>query len=271
MVSKQSQFNQISKNIKSIKIQGARNIAIAGFQAYKLSPTNSSKQKLLKLRATEPMLENILKIADELTEKQLINKLKQNQEIINKQTIKLIKQNSVVFTHCHSSTVIEILKLAKKKKKQFVVYTTEVEPLLQGRMTANDLAKAKIKVIVAPDLAAEQTMKKCDILLFGVDAFRKKGLANKIGTSTLCKLAKEFNIPRYACGISLKLSKKKIKLESRPSKEVWDTKNKQIQIINPAFDFVNKKLLSGVVSELGILSYTNFIKKAKLNLRRLLK
>jgi translation initiation factor 2B subunit (eIF-2B alpha/beta/delta family) len=118
MVSKQSQFNQISKNIKSIKIQGARNIAIAGFQAYKLSPTNSSKQKLLKLRATEPMLENILKIADELTEKQLINKLKQNQEIINKQTIKLIKQNSVVFTHCHSSTVIQALINAKKKKKE---------------------------------------------------------------------------------------------------------------------------------------------------------
>ena len=267
---------KILQDIRDVEIQGATNIAKAGIKAYLLEPNKKIANSILKTRPTEPLLQNSIKYLQKsknpkTASLKILNYIKKSKQTIAKAGTRLIKNNMNIFTHCHSSTVIEILKLAKKKKKQFVVYTTEVEPLLQGRMTANDLAKAKIKVIVAPDLAAEQTMKKCDILLFGVDAFRKKGLANKIGTSTLCKLAKEFNIPRYACGISLKLSKKKIKLESRPSKEVWDTKNKQIQIINPAFDFVNKKLLSGVVSELGILSYTNFIKKAKLNLRRLLK
>ena len=70
-MSKQSQFNQISKDIKSIKIQGARNVAKAGFRAYKLIPTQVSKNKLLKLRLTEPLLANILKNADKLTIKTL--------------------------------------------------------------------------------------------------------------------------------------------------------------------------------------------------------
>ena len=38
--------------------------------------------------------------------------------------------------------------------------------------------------------------------------------------------------------------------------------------MNPSFDFVPKKLLTGIVSEFGILPYGKFIKKAKLNLKK---
>ena len=70
-------FNQLCKDIKSIKIQGARNVALAGLQAYKLSPTPATKSKILKLRSTEPFLLNILKQADTLTINQLKKQLKQ--------------------------------------------------------------------------------------------------------------------------------------------------------------------------------------------------
>tara|TARA_Y100000310_G_scaffold104733_1_gene103084 strand:+ start:9142 stop:9957 length:816 start_codon:yes stop_codon:yes gene_type:complete len=264
---------KILQDIIDVKIQGATNIAKAGIRAYNLAPDKSIAKAILATRPTEPLMQNSINYLQKSKDPKaasvkLLNYLKESQQKIASIGAKLIKNNRSIFTHCHSSTVIEILKLAKKKKKQFVVYTTEVEPLLQGRQTAEDLAKAKIKVIVSPDLAAEQTLKKCDLLLFGADAFTKKGLANKIGTSTLCKFAKDYNIPRYTCAVSLKLTNKKIKLESRPSHEVWETKNKQIQIINPAFDFVSKKLLSGVVSEFGILPYNQFIKKAKKNLKK---
>ena len=62
--------------------------------------------------------------------------------------------------------------------------------------------------------------------------------------------------------LSLKYTKK-LKIEQRAGREVWDERNKNIHVINPAFDFTNKKYLSGVISELGILSYKEFIKKAK--------
>jgi len=265
-------FVKILNDIKKVKIQGATDTAKAGIEAYLIKDDKKSINKILSARPTEPLLQNsIKKLKESENPKQEARKIlayiKQSKQEIAKIGSKLIKNNMKVFSHCHSTTVINILKYAKKnRKKKFIVYTTEVEPLLQGRKTAKDLAKVKIKTIVVPDLAAEQYLKECDILLFGVDAFTQKGIANKIGTSSLCKLAKEFKIPRYSCGASLKFAKK-IKLEKRDPKEVWNENNKYISVENPAFDFIKKKLLTGVISEFGILSYNKFIKLAKKSLK----
>jgi len=114
-MNKKKRFNEIAKAIKEVKIQGARNVAEAGFRAYEISPTSSAKKKILATRPTEPMLANVLKLADNFSYSKLKEKLDNNQEIINKQTFKLIKNNSVIFTHCHSSAVIKALIYCKKK------------------------------------------------------------------------------------------------------------------------------------------------------------
>ncbi|MEA3248488.1 MAG: hypothetical protein U9Q73_02160 [Nanoarchaeota archaeon] len=263
-----NKLNNLIADIKSMKIQGAENVAKTGINAFLLEPSKKSAKKILKTRPTEPLMQNAIKILlrskhPKLIARKFLKNLKKSHEKISKHGAKLIKNDMNVYTHCHSSTVIDILKYAKKKqKKKFVVYTTEVEPLLQGRMTAKDLAKANIKVIIAPDLAAEQSIKKCDIFLFGADAFTKTEVANKVGTNTLVKLAKLYRIPRYTCGVSLKFTKK-IKIEKRPSREVWNLSEKNIKIINPAFDKTKLKMLSGIVSEFGILNSKEFVRKTK--------
>lgn len=263
-----SHFNKILGDIKSIKIQGAENVAKAGIKAFLLESNKKSAKKILKVRPTEPLLQNAIKILlkskhSTTTAKRFLSNLKKSHETIAKKGARLIKNNMNVYTHCHSSTVIDILKYAKKKqKKNFIVYTTEVEPLLQGRQTAKDLAKLKIKVIVAPDLAAEHSLKQCDLFLFGADAFTKSVVVNKIGTNTLVKLAKLYNIPRYSCGVSLKFTRK-AKIEKRSPREVWDERNKKIEVLNPAFDRTKLKQLSGVISEFGIMTTKEFIKRAK--------
>ena len=268
MVNKQSKFNQISKDIKSIKIQGARNIAIAGFQAYKLFPTEKAKQKLLSLRPTEPMLANILKQADTITEKQLLTNLKQNQDIINKQVYKLIKNNSVVFTHCHSSTVINALIYAKRKHKKFEVYNTETRPLYQGRKTSNDLKKAKIKNTMFTDSAASialtksQDTRKADLVLIGADAITKKGVINKVGSGMFAQIARANKIPFFIVADSLKYSTKSLKIEQREFEEVWNTA-RNIKIKNLSFELVKRKHISGIISEFGNLSYKEFLKRIK--------
>jgi len=266
-------FNKILDDIESVKTQGAENVAKAGIKAYLLTPTKKSRNKILKTRPTEPLMQNALnhlsKNQDNLktASEEFLSDLKKSHDTISKRGATLIKNNMNIYTHCHSSTVIDILKYAKKnQKKKFVVYTTEVEPLLQGRTTAKDLASSGIKVIIAPDLAAEQSLKKCDLFLFGADAFTKRIVGNKIGTSTLCKLAKSYNIPRYSCGVSLKFTKK-IKIEKRSSKEVWDERIKKIEVFNPAFDKTKLKNLSGVISEFGVLPPKQFVKKAKQKLK----
>ncbi len=62
-MNKRKVFNKISKDIKEIKIQGARNIARKALYAYSLIPTESSIKKLMSLRSTEPMLVNVLRKA----------------------------------------------------------------------------------------------------------------------------------------------------------------------------------------------------------------
>ncbi|MDO8517218.1 MAG: hypothetical protein Q7S33_03775 [Nanoarchaeota archaeon] len=264
-------FDRIIQDIKDIKIQGANNIAREGINAYLLQPDRNSAEKILKARPTEPMLQNsikfLLKFKDKKkSAKKLFSYLKNSDEKISKYGSNLIKNDMNVFTHCHSTSVINILKQAKKQKKNFVVYNTETEPLLQGRQTANDLAKAGIKVIHVPDSAVDYSLKKCDLFLFGADAFLKKGVVNKVGTNMYAEISHLHKIPAYSCGMSLKYAKK-VKIEFRSAKEIWNKHNKNIEVLNPAFDLVEKKFISGVVSEFGILNYNDFIKKAKQNLK----
>ncbi len=269
-------FDKILKDIKDVKIQGAEAIAKAGLEAYLLEPNRNSIKKIIATRPTEPMMQNFLKIASssknpKASAKKILDYQKKSKDKIAELGSKLIKDDMNVFSHCHSSTVIEILKYAKqKRKKNFVVYTVEVEPLLQGRKTAEDLAKVGIKVVVFPDLAAEAALRRCNIFFFGADAFTKKKLANKIGTSMLCELARAHQIPRYSCGNSLKYTNK-VKLEKRKSKEVWDERNKNITVVNPAFDSTSYRDVTGIISELGILHPKNFVKKAKANLKTWMK
>ncbi|MFA4960524.1 MAG: hypothetical protein WC548_02565 [Candidatus Pacearchaeota archaeon] len=268
MGKEENKFDKILKDIKSVKIQGAENIAKAGIFAFLMNPTAQSAKKIISIRPTEPLLQNTIKILlkskdKKLTAKKILNDLKKDHDTISSKGAKLIKNGFNIYSHCHSSTVIDILKYAKQiQKKDFVVYTTEVEPLLQGRITAIELAKLKIKVIVFPDFAAEQAIRKCDIFLFGADAFTKKYVINKIGTSTLVKLAKLYHIPRFSCGSSLKFTKK-VKIEKRSGKELWDERERGIITENPAFDKTKLKDLTGVVSEIGILSPGTFSREAR--------
>jgi len=262
-----SRIKKTIKDIKDVKMQGANNIAITGINIAKETQDKKIISELRLARPTEPLLQNSLDIIEgsenpKLKSEKLIKYIEYSKKKIACVGSNLIKNDMNIFSHCHSSTVIDILKYAKKLKKNFTVYTLEVEPLLQGRMTAKDLASEGINVIVFPDLAAEYALKKCDLFLFGSDAFLKKGIVNKTGTNFLSKIAKEYNIQTYSCGVSLKYTKK-IKIESRSGREVWDERNKKITVVNPAFDFTKRKYLTGVISELGILEYKKFIKLAK--------
>jgi ribose 1,5-bisphosphate isomerase len=273
IVPKQPRFDTILDDIKSVKIQGAENVARAGIKAYLLKPTKKSYKRILATRPTEPLMQNALKIISvsknpKIRAEKFVHDLQKSHNIVAKKGASLIRNDMNIYTHCHSSTVMDILKYAKKnKKKNFVVYTSEVEPLLQGRKTAMELAKAGIKVIISPDLAISHSMKKCDLFLFGSDAYTNSFVVNKIGTDFLCRLAKDFGIPRYSCGVSEKFTRK-VKIEKRKGSEVWDERNKNIEVENLAFDKIKYKFLTGVISEHGILTPKQFIKKAKEKLKK---
>jgi len=108
-----SSFDTIVSDIKSIKIQGATNVARAGVEAYMKCPTKKCAKKILATRPTEPLLQNFIKKLEKSKEKKKtakeLNKyIDSSQKRIAKNGAKLIKDGMNVFTHCHSSSVIEI-------------------------------------------------------------------------------------------------------------------------------------------------------------------
>lgn len=256
-------FNLICKRIKSIKIQGATNVAKAALKAYYLVPTKESKKILLSLRPTEPMLSHVLELADKKKETEILSHFSKAQDKINDQVNKLIKNNSTIFTHCHSTNVIKALIYAKNQGKVFRVYNTETRPLFQGRLTAKDLSKEGIMVTNFVDSASNIALKKADVVFLGADALLDKVVINKVGSGMISQLAKDNKVPVYIVADSWKYSHKNVKIEQRNFKEVWDPKKNKIHIKNPAFESIPIKLIRGIVSELGLMSYSNFLKVVK--------
>jgi len=255
-MNKKKRFNKIARDIKDIKIQGARNIAKAALEAYSLFPSVKTKNKLLSLRPTEPMMENVLDMAEKgKSLSEINNHFTEAQEKINKNVLKLIKNGDVIFTHCHSTNVVNALVYAKKKGKKFEVYNTETRPLFQGRKTAEELRKAGIKVTMFVDsalgvaLSKEQGTKKVTKVFLGADALLKKGVINKIGSEVIARIARQEKIPVYIIADSWKFTKKKVPLENRKLNEVWGKAPKNIKIKNPAFEFIKKKYVSEIITE----------------------
>ncbi len=99
-----------------------------------------------------------------------------------------------------------------------------------------------------------------DLVLFGTDAILKKGVINKIGSGMFAEIACRNNVPVYILGDSWKYAKK-IRLEQRQGKEIWNTK--KVLIKNPAFELIKRKYITGIISELGNLSYKEFLRKVR--------
>ena len=264
--SKKKKFKEIVKAIKEVRIQGASNIAKASLDAYFLMPNEKSAKILIDLRSTEPMLWKVLENARKMPKEKIISHFSSAQEKINRNVIKIIKDGDVIFTHCHSTNVVNSLINARKKGKHFEVYNTETRPLFQGRKTAHELDEAGIKVVMSVDsaigsiLTEKSKMKKVNKIFLGADAITKKGFINKVGSKAICMIAKEEKIPVYIIADSWKFTKKIIPIEQRKLNEVWSNAPQKIKIKNPAFEFVQKKYIYNIISELGILNYRQFLK-----------
>jgi translation initiation factor 2B subunit (eIF-2B alpha/beta/delta family) len=270
-MNKKGVFNKIVKDIKSIKIQGARNIAKKALYAYSLIPSEESKKILLSLRPTEPMLKHVLSLVDKKPYEEILSHFDNSQKKINEYVFSIISENDKIFTHCHSTNVVNSLIYSFLRGKNFEVFNTETRPLFQGRKTAKELIKVGIKVTMFVDSAFSLILEKenskdkiyVSKIFLGADALLNEGIINKIGSKTICELASLHKIPVFIIADSWKFSNEKILIENRNPSEIWNKAPLKIRIKNPAFDFVPKKFISFIISEKGILKYNDFLKKVK--------
>ncbi|MBW2988232.1 hypothetical protein DRJ48_04740 [Candidatus Woesearchaeota archaeon] len=278
-------YKGTAKAITQLRIQGAQSIALAGvkslFYCKTLDEVKKAVKLLAKARPTEPCLRNALhyvtkglsraKFKTELQAriKWVCEYFKDSNERIKLYGSRRIKPSSVVFTHCHSSTVTSILIKAKQERKNFVVHNTETRPFFQGRITARELARAGIRVVHFVDSAARLALKGADIMLIGADAITSEGFViNKIGSEMFAEIANSYEIPVYVCCHSWKYDGKTQfgfdeRIEQRFSKEVWQRPPRGVEICNIVFERVHPRLISGVISEFGITTIEGFLEQVK--------
>ncbi|MGF0039596.1 S-methyl-5-thioribose-1-phosphate isomerase [Peptoniphilaceae bacterium SGI.131] len=188
----------------------------------------------------------------------------------------LIKDGSSILTHCNAGqlatvkygTALGPMHLGRERGMNFKVFTDETRPLLQGaRLSSFELYADGIDTTVICDNMASQVMKNgwVDIVFVGADRIAANGDAcNKIGTSGVAILAKYYNVPFYVLAptstIDMSIEKgEDIPIEQRPGHEVTQMwyKDKMVvdgvKVYNPAFDFTDNELISGIITEHGIL------------------
>lgn len=278
--------------IKRLEIQGARNIAIEAIKSLESGTKQSNaetKQEFLKelfeakeilfaSRSTEPLMRNAVRyiiqavessnetdvsglvdIVSKVTSK-FLERLKQSKQKIASVGSNRISDGSKVLTHCHSSTVMKILKQAKSDGKQFELFCTESRPVFQGRLTAKEMVDAGIKTTMFVDSAVRHFINTVDFVVVGADAITSEGnVINKIGTSMIALAAKEARTPFYVATELLKFNPATVlgdyeKIEERNPKEVWDSAPEGLVIKNPAFDVTRRDFIHGIICEEGIVA-----------------
>ena len=186
----------------------------------------------------------------------------------------LIHDGMKLMTHCNAGalatvdvgTALAPMRKAHEQGKKFFVYASETRPRLQGmQLTAWELNQEGIDHAIIPDGASAYYMSKgVDMIITGADRIAENGdFANKIGTFDKAIVAKHFGIPFYvAAPISTfdfnTKTGEDIVIEQRAETEVTMVKDIRIApvgspALNPAFDVTPAELVTGFITEKGIL------------------
>ena len=188
----------------------------------------------------------------------------------------LIKPGMGILTHCNAGslatselgTATAPMYMAHQAGVSFRVYADETRPLLQGaRLTAWELQQAGLDVTLITDNMAAHLMTEglIDMVITGTDRVAANGdVANKIGTLGVAILANYFNIPFYVACPSSTIdldcpTGAEIPIEERDPDEVTSlggvrTAPKGVKVRNPAFDVTPNNLLTGLITEKGIIT-----------------
>ncbi len=203
---------------------------------------------------------------------------------IGKNGSTLLDDRDIVLTHCNAGSLATVqygtalapIRAAIEQGKNISVIADETRPRLQGaRLTAYELQYDKIPVNVISDTSSGLLMRlgKINKVIVGTDRVTSDAVFNKIGTYLVALAAKDNNIPFYVAAptstLSLHETIKDVTIEQRDSQEVSNVLG-QVQIVpdgveclNYAFDITPFRLVSAIITEDGVYSPNELLKKYK--------
>ena len=190
--------------------------------------------------------------------------------------LSLLKPGMGILTHCNAGTIatakygtcLAPIYLGHERGYDFKVFADETRPLLQGaRLTSWELNKAGVDVTLICDNMAATVMKKgwIDAVVVGCDRMAANGDgANKIGTSGVAILAKEYGIPFYMYVPTSTIDMNTptgddIHIELRKGEEIYEMWYEKpmapegVKTFNPSFDVTDHKYITAVITEKGVV------------------
>jgi methylthioribose-1-phosphate isomerase len=188
-----------------------------------------------------------------------------------------------VLTHCNvSGELVAVAQYCKGLGKEMSVIATETRPYLQGtRLTAWELAQARVSVAVIPDCAVAQIMEQgeVNVVVVGADRSAQNGdIINKVGTYPLALMAKEYGVPFYALVQDPRslASGDAVQIEERPGAELLTFQGQSLIASSPvdlsarypAFDMTPAALITHLIGFDDIYTPETFRQKYQMQQTR---
>lgn len=284
-------WQECADAIRSMAVRGAPAIGLCGSYALALAALAGDDIPLVasSLLATRPTavnlqicLNRILALSGhtfeaieaeakrlEAEDRELCHRIGQNGLLIIPESARILTIcNTGAIATAGDGTALAIIRAAHRTGKNPFVYSCETRPRLQGlRLTTWELLQEGIPFAAIADSAAASLMQeaKVDLVLAGADRIVANGdTANKIGTLSLAILARHFRIPFYIAAPTTTfdpttLTGREIEIEERSEDELTSINGVRIAptgtpVYNPAFDVTPASLISGFVTESGLIS-----------------
>jgi methylthioribose-1-phosphate isomerase len=192
---------------------------------------------------------------------------------IGEQGASLIDDGDQILTHCNTGTLATVsygtalapIRTAIGQGKRVRVIATETRPRLQGaKLTTYELLRDGIPVTLIVDGAVGYVMKMGMVqkVMVGADRITRKFVANKVGTYLIALAARANQVPFYVAAptstFDLQNERSEVKIEERNPQEITHIGGKRIvpkgvPAFNPAFDLTPVELVTGFITERGVL------------------
>ncbi len=276
-------YKEVIEAIKTMKVRGAPAIGVAAAFAMALAELAGEDMEMAaaEIKSSRPTAVNLFWAVDRVLNadsaleeaKIMYDEDVETNRKMGKYGASVIKDGDTVLTHCNAGalacvdygTALGVLRAAKEEGKNINVICDETRPLCQGaRLSVFEMQQENIPVKLAVDSAAGHLMQKgmVDKVVIGADRIAKDGVANKIGSLMVALAAKRFNVPFYVAApkstFDMENSIYDVEIEERNPDEVIYFGNCRVapegtEVENPAFDIVPSDLITGIITEEGIV------------------
>jgi len=276
-------YKDVIHAIKTMKVRGAPAIGVAaafGMALAELEGVDLQKagEEIKAARPTAVNLfwavERVLKSDNALEEAlKMYDEDIETNKAIGKHGAEVIDDGDTILTHCNAGalacvdygTALGVIRAAFEEGKKIKVICDETRPFCQGaKLSVFEMQQENIPVKLIVDNAAARMMQtgKVNKVVVGADRVAKGGIANKIGTLMVALAAKRFDVPFYVAApkstFDFENSIYDTKIEERDPNEVLYFGECRVapegtEVENPSFDIVPGDLITGIITEEGIL------------------